>query len=57
MALAASGVLHETLGHLSSMQDAYDYVKHKSSCIGPNVSYVLFSLLNDQAITNPFSPL
>jgi hypothetical protein len=38
MALAASGVMPERLGHIRGMQDAYDFVKSKSSWIGPNVS-------------------
>ncbi|WVQ97473.1 hypothetical protein IAU59_004587 [Kwoniella sp. CBS 9459] len=40
MALAASGLMPETLGHIRAMQDAYDFIKAKSSWIGPNHSLV-----------------
>ncbi|WVQ76681.1 hypothetical protein IAR50_006355 [Cryptococcus sp. DSM 104548] len=40
MALAAAGTMPEYLGHIRSMQDAYDFVKNKSSWIGPNHSLV-----------------
>lgn len=38
MSLAASGLLPDLLGHLSGMQDAYEFVKCQSPWIGPNVS-------------------
>lgn len=38
MAMAAAGVMPDTLGHLTGMQDTYAFVKAKSGCIGPNVS-------------------
>jgi tyrosine-protein phosphatase len=38
MTLAAAGILPDTLCHMKGMQDAYDFVKAKSPCIGPNVS-------------------
>lgn len=38
MTLAAAGVAPQQIGHLKTMQDAYDYVKGKSPWIGPNVS-------------------
>ncbi|KAK4683876.1 tyrosine-protein phosphatase MSG5, partial [Tremellales sp. Uapishka_1] len=47
MALAATGVLPDHLGHLSTMQGVYDYVKAKSRWIGPNVSLV-YQLLEFQ---------
>ncbi|RXK42101.1 hypothetical protein M231_00458 [Tremella mesenterica] len=40
VALAAAGLMPEHLGHLTSMQDAYDLVKSKSPWAGPNVSLV-----------------
>ncbi|KAK8846615.1 hypothetical protein IAR55_005701 [Kwoniella newhampshirensis] len=40
MALAASGAMPDLLGHMRTMQDAYDFVKSKSSWIGPNHSLV-----------------
>ncbi|CAK9784866.1 hypothetical protein CC85DRAFT_300744 [Cutaneotrichosporon oleaginosum] len=40
MTLAAAGVAPQRIGHLKTMQDAYDYVKGKSPWIGPNVSLV-----------------
>ncbi|ORY24859.1 protein-tyrosine phosphatase-like protein [Naematelia encephala] len=40
MALAASGLEPDLFGHLSGMQDAYNFVKSKSPCISPNVSLV-----------------
>ena len=40
MSLAASGLVPNLLGHLGNMQDAYEYIKSRSPCIGPNVSYV-----------------
>lgn len=40
MALAAAGVVPEYLGKIGGMQDAYGYVKAKSSWVGPNVSLV-----------------
>ncbi|KAL7423284.1 tyrosine/serine/threonine protein phosphatase [Cryptotrichosporon argae] len=40
MALAASGAMPDLLGHLASMQDAYEFVKARSRWIGPNVSLV-----------------
>ncbi|OCF42269.1 hypothetical protein I317_03888 [Kwoniella heveanensis CBS 569] len=40
MALAAAGLMPETLGHIRAMQDAYDFIKAKSSWIGPNHSLV-----------------
>ncbi|WRT65175.1 uncharacterized protein IL334_002118 [Kwoniella shivajii] len=40
MTLAATGAMPEILGHIRSMQDAYDFVKSKSSWIGPNHSLV-----------------
>ena len=38
MALAATGIMPEYLGHLTGMQDTYAFVKAKSACIGPNIS-------------------
>jgi tyrosine-protein phosphatase len=38
MTLAAAGLMPERLGHLRTMQDAYDFVKERSPWIGPNVS-------------------
>jgi tyrosine-protein phosphatase len=38
MTLAAAGVAPQRIGHLKTMQDAYDYVKSRSPWIGPNVS-------------------
>lgn len=38
MTLAAAGIAHQQIGHLKTMQDAYDYLKGKSPWIGPNVS-------------------
>lgn len=38
MTLAAAGVAPKQIGHLKTMQDAYDYVKGRSPWIGPNVS-------------------
>lgn len=38
MSLAAAGLVPERLGHLRTMQDAYDFVKGRSPWIGPNVS-------------------
>ncbi|BEJ17585.1 hypothetical protein CspHIS471_0609860 [Cutaneotrichosporon sp. HIS471] len=40
MTLAAAGVAPQRIGHLKTMQDAYDYVKGRSPWIGPNVSLV-----------------
>ncbi|WWD21922.1 hypothetical protein CI109_106410 [Kwoniella shandongensis] len=40
MALAATGAMPELLGHIRAMQEAYDFVKSKSSWIGPNHSLV-----------------
>ncbi|WVN88876.1 uncharacterized protein L203_104091 [Cryptococcus depauperatus CBS 7841] len=40
MALAAAGRLPRLLGHIKTMQDAYDFVKEKSGWIGPNHSLV-----------------
>lgn len=40
MTLAAAGVAPEHIGHIKTMQDAYDYVKARSPWIGPNVSLV-----------------
>ncbi|WVQ83922.1 hypothetical protein IAT38_006066 [Cryptococcus sp. DSM 104549] len=40
MAMAAAGTMPELLGHVRAMQDAYDFVKRKSSWIGPNHSLV-----------------
>ncbi|WVW78896.1 hypothetical protein I302_100859 [Kwoniella bestiolae CBS 10118] len=40
MALAAIGAMPDILGGIRSMQDAYDFVKLKSSWIGPNHSLV-----------------
>ncbi|WWD08101.1 hypothetical protein V865_006212 [Kwoniella europaea PYCC6329] len=40
MALAAIGAMPDILGGIRSMQDAYDFVKSKSSWIGPNHSLV-----------------
>lgn len=50
MALAAAGTYPRLLGGLSTMQQAYEYVKKRSSWIGPNVSSVLLPpfLLNDE---------
>ena len=45
MSLAASGLLPEKLGHLSGMQDAYEFVKSQSPWIGPNVSKVPLSFI------------
>lgn len=38
MALAVGGLMPDVFGKMACMQDAYDYVKSKSSWIGPNVS-------------------
>ncbi|WWC67523.1 uncharacterized protein I206_101431 [Kwoniella pini CBS 10737] len=40
MALAAIGAMSNTLRGIRSMQDAYDFVKAKSSWVGPNHSLV-----------------
>ncbi|WVF70441.1 hypothetical protein IAT40_005231 [Kwoniella sp. CBS 6097] len=40
MALAAGGLMPDILGHIRAMQDAYDFIKAKSSWIGPNHSLV-----------------
>ncbi|WVR04350.1 hypothetical protein IAU60_001351 [Kwoniella sp. DSM 27419] len=40
MALAACGLMPDRLGHMKAMQDAYDFIKAKSPCIGPNHSLV-----------------
>lgn len=37
MSLAAAGLVPDRLGHLRTMQDAYDFVKDRSPWIGPNV--------------------